>query len=338
MDFKTMSKFNIFHPPVTKMYSKDVMRGVFHRNILFTLVVIVSGCTAPVPIQVTSTPHLTSTGVFTLPSSTPQPNTPSPLPIPTETEVLTSSRTAVPHEPTVGPSQFAPLASQGPYLAFLLDDESGSSMLLLDTAGGRKVIPLPPNSIPFGFNHGYYSYRLLSPNGEWLAYYSGQMPEYGEEFSKYSGAFDLTLNLMHLPDGAIYPITPLLSADFPANFTRQLGALELSGRTNPYPDMDNVILSFMNGIFALDWSPDSTTLAFAGEIEGPSSDLYLYDVETGTIRRLTDGPENIQWIRFSPEGEHILHASAYYLSEGESNAYHVASVSDGSVKTLLTFM
>ena len=143
------------------------------------------------------------------------------------------------------------------------------------------------------------SARYVSPDGKWLAFYTGSagnpvdMPA--------SGTFDLTLNLLDLSTGEEQPITPLLSKDYPNNFVTAAAQLNDPDITAEY-----LYQAFVHGITrALAWSADGRYLAFAGQMDGLSSDLYLYDVETKTIRRLSSGDQELQWIDWSPDGKWI---------------------------------
>jgi hypothetical protein len=60
----------------------------------------------------------------------------------------------------------------------------------------------------------------------------------------------------------------------------------------------------------LDWSPDSKHLAFAAQIDGHSSDIYVYDIENSTIRRATKDIENVLRLEWSPKGDKILYENS----------------------------
>ncbi len=56
------------------------------------------------------------------------------------------------------------------------------------------------------------------------------------------------------------------------------------------------------------WQPGSgQLLAFTGAMNGPTSDLYLYDTRSEKITQLTDGPSQAIYTNWSPDGEYILH-------------------------------
>lgn len=56
------------------------------------------------------------------------------------------------------------------------------------------------------------------------------------------------------------------------------------------------------------WQPgEGKLLAFMGAIKGSTSDLYVYDTESGEITQLTDGPSQSVFPNWSPDGKYILH-------------------------------
>lgn len=83
---------------------------------------------------------------------------------------------------------------------------------------------------------------------------------------------------------------------------------------------------------SLAWSPDGSQLAFMGAIDGPTSDLYVYSVESREVTRLTDGPSQAYQPVWSPDGKWIVHAGV--SSFGTGAGYGVegvwAAAADGS--------
>lgn len=56
------------------------------------------------------------------------------------------------------------------------------------------------------------------------------------------------------------------------------------------------------------WNPgNASLLAFTGAIDGDTSDLYLYDISTDEIFRLTDGESQAIFPNWSPDGRFIIH-------------------------------
>jgi len=68
----------------------------------------------------------------------------------------------------------------------------------------------------------------------------------------------------------------------------------------------SAINAFAWSIHSAAWAPDSRTLAFAAQIDGISSDVYQYHLETGTIHRVEDSLQSVSRIRWSPDGKYIV--------------------------------
>lgn len=54
------------------------------------------------------------------------------------------------------------------------------------------------------------------------------------------------------------------------------------------------------------WSPNGRYLAFAAVLDADSSDLFVYDSQDGGLRRLTNGPDWVGPIEWSPDGTQII--------------------------------
>lgn len=288
--------------------------------VIFVVLCLVMGCSGapasptqpPVESPTTAISTLTSTPALT---STPQP-----------------TATAKPAMPTLTPE--AGLQTNGPYLAYFQQDEHGvRRLVLLDADGvGRKLIELP-KGIAEAFavvQPPIPDMRWLSPDAKWLAFYTGSAGDPVDMPA--SGTFDLALNLLDLATGEEQVITPLLSKDYPNNFVEAAGQLNDPDITAEY-----LYQAFVYGITrALAWSPDGRYLAFAGQMDGLSSDLYLYDVETKTIRRLSSGDQELQWIDWSPDGKWILHSGVYWVGAGMRYDIYAATIDGASAPYIST--
>ncbi len=258
--------------------------------------------------------------------------------IPTETSAPPSqltaapTSTAVPVAPTLTPEPA--LRTNGPYFAYFRQVDGTNQLVMMDADGeGRKVINLPlgiVNSLPDGRNG--LDVKYISPDGHWLAFYTGSAGSYGTMPTQ--GTADLTLNLLNLITGNTQIIAPLLSKDYPDNFAEAARKLN-----NPNITAEILYQSFQNGITrALAWSPDGRYLAFAGQMDGVSSDLYIYDIFSKKIQRLSSGEEELQWISWSPDGKWIMHGAVYYVGEGMNFDIYVASIDGSDVRYVSSFV
>jgi hypothetical protein len=272
-----------------------------NRPFLFLAVIIllVSACTTSTP---TESP--------TREESQPQAVTPSAEP----------ENIQPPTEPAVLP-EFS-YDGHGQTLAMIQHLEDGNHrILLLDPFWlGIREIPLPEGArVPM------FSLVGLAPDGAYYAYYTGS-----------TETADLTLVLYDLNTESIATEIPLLSSDYPDNFQELADELIASGnipralgRFGPEEMAKELQNAFEYGIETMAWSPDGHYLAFSGQMEGPSSDLYVLDLETMEITRLTSGTSMMERIGWSPDGHWIRHASFYFVGAGYRVTNYAAS-RDGS--------
>ena len=78
------------------------------------------------------------------------------------------------------------------------------------------------------------------------------------------------------------------------------------------------------------WSPDGRYLAFLGAIDGPSSDLYVFDTKTEKVYRLTTGVNQAAEPIWSPDSQWIVHEEIYDLRDDDGYSAYWASRPDGS--------
>ncbi len=228
---------------------------------------------------------------------------PLPPPSATVTQTITLSQTPRPTQtdiPTATP--YSPLQTDGPYLLFTFDNQNSplKNFTIMDADGsGRKQFQLP--------NDGYIRQlnMSVSPDGKQLAYFTGSIEE----------PYDITLNLLNLSDGTTRPISNLLAPNFPANVEPIVKTMVLGDPpiydSQCFGDMECRTLlvqrELTNSIFSFDWSPDSQSIAFAAQMESPSSNIYIYTLGDKTIHQLTHESENIYWLDWAPNGERILY-------------------------------
>jgi len=275
-------------------------------NLLFIVAFTVSGCNATaLPTQPIVESQATAFSTLT----------PSPLPTATES-------------PTTPTLTLEPgLRTNGPYFGYFrhVPGRDALQFVLMDADGvGRKIIDLLDeitDTSPTGT-------RYVSPDGKWLAFYTGSA---GKDNGKMIplGTYDLTLNLLDLTTGEKQIIAPLLSKDYPNNFVEAVKEINDS-----YLRLEDLQFAFLTITQAVAWSPDGRYLAFAGQMEGLSSDLYLYDVTTKNIQRLSNDNEELQSILWSPDGKWILHGSGLSIDLMAEDNIFVVAVDNSSVRDL----
>ena len=136
---------------------------------------------------------------------------------------------------------------------------------------------------------------------------------------------NMALNLISLPDGHVTRVTDLTSAQSEA----------YTGLGPGEPGFE--ALRAVGEQLSYAWSPDGTRLAFAGIMDGPSAEIYLYDTASGKVRRVSQ--DNVQDFSpsWSPDGNHLLYlgADAFGTGAGIAMAGVWSADSEGSNATLL---
>ena len=275
--------------------------------VFFTALLLLAGCSAPV--SATRFPTTSQA-----PGSTPEP---SATPAPTLTVVPSATPAAA---STTEPA----LRTNGPYLAYFRKVDGQQQLVFMDADGaGRKTITSAPE-ISGDDTLSFENLRVdsLSPDRKWLAYYSGSAGKclnFGPDTQNY----DLALNLQDLTTGQSQVVAHLLPENYPNNFIQNAKDLinqgfvgPNTGYTTPEKLAGTIRDAFTCGIETFAWTSDSHKLAFAGAMNGPSSDVYLYDLETQKIQRMSSGPEEVQGIIWSPDNKRIVQDSAWWVGEG----------------------
>jgi len=235
------------------------------------------------------------------------------------------------------PAPVQGLSASGPYFAYLRLAGSGEELVVMDDGGpGKKIISLPAAVVDPDAQNGLQT-QQISPDGKWLSFYTGSAGSCDDPASV-PGTNDLRLNLVDLSTGAVDKIADLLPANYPQNFAANAQALTASGADTQGLDAASLASAltgaFLCGIHASAWSPNGRYLAFAGAMDGPSSDTYLADLQTQKITRLSSGPEEVQWLQWSPDGQWILQGGTWAVGEGMSYDIYASSVDGVTVKML----
>jgi len=212
--------------------------------------------------------------------------TPTTHVLPTEEDIPTVEETSAEPETTPAgePSiPDAPLSTDGPWLVFTAAD--GIYAMNSDGSGMTRLLEV--ELIDWA-----RSTLRASRQGGILAFTSP-----GER------DFDIDLTIFSIPErGVLRTIT----------LTSGIEAMP----EGPVRDDTTQAREAVAYFHPFDLAPDGSQVAFMGVIDGPSSDLYVYDIAADTITRLTDGPAQGYDPHFSPDGSYIVHFSADSFGSG----------------------
>lgn len=185
----------------------------------------------------------------------------------TTPSVLSMISPTTPPTITVAPPAAVGLDPQGPWLIY---KTSGDDVFIINKDGsGRTQLP-------------YYAFRLIDP---------------------YDASSSLPLIAVSTVDKEMNYSSCIDIVSIPALNTIKHISLQSCPEIIPGCEI-HPQASFS---FEPKWSPDGRYLAFIGAIEGPTTDLYVYDGETDEIKRLTDGPNQVGWYYWSPDSKWIVH-------------------------------
>lgn len=299
--------------------------------VLLCLVTGIVGCgrnitqmkTTPVP---TATIFPTAERTATA-SLSPVEATETPLPQPTGTPVFPiSTMTPTSYPPTAVPT---PLSSEGPWFLLSKDTFYDGPTAIIDpiltntdgSAWEYLRVPRPADVGPDDYSWWYAEQVPHKPLIIIRGYFSEYFPDCANNFfspTTVDPHSDL-LSFVKLPDNKIIRQFTLLGAKAKAQIQKDdcalkegdgipsvLGVTHLSGRHR--------------------WLQNGRYLVFPAAPDGPAADLYIYDFDTDTVRRLTTRQNNPDIIGLSPDGQTII-----YQGVSKINWYHEEVIESSGV-------
>jgi hypothetical protein len=191
-----------------------------------------------------------------------------------------------PQAPTLAPQEpAAPTDTPQPQAVSGLNF-SGSWLLIATDGGLWRADPDGANPIQIWQGDFWQAdlSRAIQPGGNQVVLLTSDIDRYHH----------LALNLLSLPDGRIQKITNLTTS-----------------QTEPGPnampgDISTEAVRAIADTVSFAWSPDGTKLAFIGVMDGPTSEVYLYDTITGNTTRVSRDDAQDFWPSWSPDGKRIL--------------------------------
>jgi hypothetical protein len=202
---------------------------------------------------------------------------------------VTRTPTAIPDLHTAGPYLFL---NNNPNLYGECDYRDGYKRMLweIDGSAQREII--------------YPDVRCgrISPNLKFFAYITGGFDDTGELLKE-----GMVLHVTNLWTGAIRDVANIIPSDYKEK-QEQMTELFITEENAPREYVD--VLVGLESIYdmrrLLTWSPNSRYLAFPAMIDGISTDVYLYDLDTGKIQRKENEYLDVNYIEWSLDSQWIL--------------------------------
>ena len=235
---------------------------------------------------------------------------------PTQTKTPTLTPSPAP-SPTATLTPFPTLSENKPYLMIQRDDQV---FFEYDANGfGRNVVELPPEGHIPKINSTLE--RIVSPDGKWLAFYTGNFG-----YTDTPENLPIALKLLNIGDGTVRKVAEVVTDGYIDKLDQAAEKLKTL-YPETYKPIENhdwvsgsVRSAFEWSIHSVSWSPDGRTLAFAAQIDGLSSDVYLYNLETDSIQQVENSIQSVSSIDWSPDGKHIVfeNSAPGYVYTGSS--------------------
>jgi len=280
-------------------------------TLLILVLTALASCSTPEPKpQLQNSP---SVALRATPSSPGKPATTAPV------STLGSTDT----QPVLVPFSTHALSTTGPYFAHLREENGAYSVVISDLLlGGQAAFPLPHDVA----DQIKYDTGVRNP----VVHISSDSKFYAYEVGDVDPPYDLELHVVRLENQQLVASIPLMRNEMSLALSELAtqAASDLAVELSDEPEdiwQEELLFSLQAGIRTFEWSPVQPLLAFVGQIDGPSSDLYVLDPSDPTPRRLTSGLRNVQRLQWSPNGQWIAHSAAYSVGMASPLRNYIAA-------------
>jgi hypothetical protein len=220
------------------------------------------------------------------------------------------------------------ISSTGPWLAFATNE--GLWAINPDGSGLRKLYAFSEFPV-YGLSF------QAAPQGGILVFAEPSTRSHYPD--PYLGE-DLYLFIVDFPDTDPHPLTALTSRVILDQIVESSPLEEIDIEQSAWWKTEQ-ILAAVSRPGSLAWSPSSDNVAFSASLDGPSSDVYLLDVRSDSLLRLTSGLTQATNLSWSPDGEFIIHKAVSDINVGRSGPGLIvdglwAAPADGSEPRFLT--
>jgi hypothetical protein len=136
------------------------------------------------------------------------------------------------------------------------------------------------------------------------------------DYLSYSADLDTrsSLNLINLPFIDLREISPVIKYDQIEAIATEYPKYEESSYGNSSFFHIEQIKASVSRPGSIAFSPRGTHIAFSAALDGPTSDLYIADVRTSEVRRLSSGLSQAVDLEWSPFGDYIIHTAAIEIN------------------------
>src|SRR5512133_3876788 len=262
--------------------------------LLLVISLVSSACSSAAtaePAAPTRTPSAVSTPTAAS-TRTPAP-TQTATTLPTATWTQPPSPTASPL-PSLTPTP-APLSADGPWLVVLVDDlrlpDSTDYQVMNADGSGLQPLGLPAAPKDRAWT------SLSEPRGPFLAFRT--VATGGSPLEIQADGVDDYVWILKLPENRVVRKLPLLSeAAWQVIHAAQANDPDAFNSGYNLPTQLGLVVN----PDSFQWSPHGRYLTYSAALDGTGTDLYLYDTQKDTTRRLTTGRTGAQVWFWSPDG------------------------------------